>query len=92
MKLKFILIIIFIFNLDFIQAKEMCENKEQAFYCLDRSRFIWCSGTNKNVTMTCDRNTVCKCGKTKYNPCIFSFQTLSDCEGIPGDILKNKLK
>ena len=63
------------------------------FYCLDRQSFVWCyRPSDDGYNMTCSDGTVCKCGKTVYNPCVFSFQELKDCEGNPGDILKDRVK
>ena len=80
------MIIFFYLFLIQVQCQE-CLNKKEGFYCLNRKQFIWCSKTNHSVKMTCYENTVCKCGYTHFNPCVFSFQTLKDCEGIPGDII-----
>ncbi|BFU25841.1 chitinase Jessie, putative [Entamoeba histolytica HM-1:IMSS-B] len=82
------LIIFLIISLSF----SLCTNVKKGFYCLDRSKFVWCSGTNQSMAITCFKETVCKCGKTKYNPCVFSFQELDDCEGLPGDIINEPSK
>nr|ABC59325.1 Jessie 1a [Entamoeba invadens] len=72
-------------------AKNNCSRLEKAYYCLDRTRFVWCSGNGHGIGMKCDEETVCKCGKTGYNPCVFTFQELPDCTGLPGDYISDEV-
>jgi chitinase len=62
-----------------------CKNLSTAFYSVDNKHYLWCHGDESGTKGTCIGGTVCKCGRTVYNPCIWDFQTLPDCEKEPGD-------
>jgi chitinase len=68
-----------------MSKSQTCENLSTGFYCVDNKHYLWCHGTESGTKGTCIGGTVCKCGKTVYNPCIWDFQTLPDCEKEPGD-------
>lgn len=62
-----------------------CENLSTGFYCVDEKTYLWCYGRNDGVTGTCPGTTICKCGKTQYNPCVWTWTEVPDCERKPGD-------
>nr|ABC59326.1 Jessie 1b [Entamoeba invadens] len=68
-----------------------CYNLTYGFYCYDKSIFMHCRGENaKAVWLKCRGGTVCKCGRTTYNPCVFDYNDVDDCEGKPGSYLNEK--
>jgi chitinase len=66
-----------------------CEGLSSGYYCVDNTNYLWCYGRDTGTNGKCIGGTVCKCGKTVYNPCIWEFQELPDCEGKPGDFIPN---
>ncbi|KAL7715017.1 Chitotriosidase-1 [Entamoeba marina] len=65
-----------------------CTGVDPGYYCLDEHDFIWCYGRTDPLELTCPVNTVCKCGKTVYNPCAWDFQEVPECDGEPGEYFK----
>ncbi|EMD47035.1 chitinase Jessie 2, putative [Entamoeba histolytica HM-3:IMSS] len=62
-----------------------CKGKKNGFYCTDHIKFIWCYETDSGSALSCASGTDCKCGYSSFNPCGYSFQTMTDCTGTPGN-------
>ncbi|BFU23045.1 chitinase putative [Entamoeba histolytica] len=65
-----------------------CEGLSNGFYCIDNKNYLWCYGRTEGTPGKCIGETVCKCGRTQYNPCVWNFLDLPDCEKKPGDFFE----
>ncbi|ELP85968.1 chitotriosidase-1 precursor, putative [Entamoeba invadens IP1] len=68
---------------------QTCEGLDNGFYCIDDTSYLWCYGQKQGQKSKCQGTTVCKCGRTAYNPCVWSWTDLPDCSLKPGDYFES---
>lgn len=64
-----------------------CNGLSSGYYCIDSTRYAWCYGQSSPTVLSCGAGLSCLCGKTASNPCGWSWSTISDCSGKPGDFI-----
>lgn len=80
--------LLFTFTLSVKGSSTMtCDGLSSGYYCIDSSRYAWCYGQSTPTVLSCGAGLSCLCGKTASNPCGWSWSTISDCSGRPGDFI-----
>lgn len=83
-----VLFILILCTLNAIGASTMsCSGLSSGYYCIDSSRYAWCYGQSSPTILSCSAGLSCLCGKTSSNPCGWSWTSISDCSGKPGDYI-----
>ncbi|ELP89265.1 chitotriosidase-1 precursor, putative [Entamoeba invadens IP1] len=75
----------FVYFMLALANSQTCEGLDNGFYCIDDTSYLWCYGHTQGQITKCPSGLVCKCGKTAYNPCVWSWTDLPDCSLKPGD-------